>query len=80
MRRNQKQGFSLACWLSFLFGTKAGLDLEVAPRTHPASTVFEMTVKMNPGKAGRCEWNRPCGELASAPELGFKPPDFRFLQ
>lgn len=37
---------------------EAGPDLEaVHTGTHPASKVFDITVKMDPGKAGQHEWN-----------------------
>jgi hypothetical protein len=38
---------------------EAWLDLEAVPTgTHPTSKVFNITVKMNPGKAGQQKWNK----------------------
>lgn len=53
---------------------EAGLDLEAVPSgTHPASKVFDITVKTNPGKGNQHEWNR------FVLELGSKPLDSQFL-
>ena len=55
---------------------EAGPDLEAVPTgTHPASKVFDITVKLDLGKADQHEWN---GSLML--ELSSKPLDSQFLQ